>query len=146
MNKFRVRNNVLQETNTALSQRITQMKEDLERERILKLAPRPGADGNVDPEAHANFETSLMDIIRNYVTENEQINLRLGEATAECAEYKKKYLNLHRRQEELGQTSGLLGSPYATFDDNPLIQSARKEMEDQKKMVESEFSLRLNNS
>lgn len=139
VNKLRVRANALQETNQALSQRLIQMKEELERERLLKLAPKMDAEGNIDQNAQSEFETALSNMITTYVEDNEQMKLHLGEITCERDEYKKKYLNLKKRQEEIGYNGGFMDTSFASFDENPVVSSARKEIEDQRKLYESEF-------
>lgn len=136
-----MRANALQETNLALSQRLAQMKEELERERLLKLMPKTtDAEGNVVDQTE--FETALSNIIATYVEDNEKQKLYLSEITSERDEYRKKYLNLKKRQEELGHTTGgLLDSSYVSVDENPVITSARREIEDQKKLYESESDM-----
>lgn len=137
---MRVRANALQETNSTLSQRLTQIKEELERERLLKLAPKTDAEGNIDPNAQAEFEASLSKMITTYIEDNEKMKLHLDETLSERDEYKKKYLNLKRRQEELGyHAGGTLDGSFVSFEENPVILSARKEIEDQRKLVESEL-------
>lgn len=137
---MRVRANALQETNLTLSQRLTQIKEELERERLLKFAPKADAEGNIDANSQAEFENALSSMINNYVEDNEKMKLYLDETAAERDEYKKKYLNLKRRQEEIGYHGGLMDGSFATsFEENPVISSARKEIEDQRKLYESEF-------
>ena len=142
LQKLRVRANVLQETNNALNQRTIQMKEEIERQRLLATVPTVDADGNIDDDAKQAFEATLKGIIDTYVTDNEQLNTRVSEALAECEEYKKKYNALRLRQEEMGGGGGHLGMldshhHSSSFNDNPVVQSARQELDDQKKLVES---------
>jgi hypothetical protein len=140
VNKLRVRANALQETNLALSQRLIQMKEELERERLLKLAPKMDAEGNIDQNAQSEFETALSNMITTYVEDNERMKLHMNEITSERDEYKKKYLNLKKRQEEMGyHAGGFMDTSYSSFDENPVISNARKEIEDQRKLYESKL-------
>ncbi|KAI6200754.1 Kinesin motor domain-containing protein [Aphelenchoides besseyi] len=136
LNKLRVRTAALQETNNTLSQRVTQIKEELERQRLMNAAPKPDSEGNIDPADQAAFETTLAGIIDTYVAESERLNLRLSEMTSECEEYKKKYALLQRRNQEMGHLNTLADSPYSSFSENPIVQTARRELEDQKKLVE----------
>jgi hypothetical protein len=100
--------------------------------------PKLDAEGNVDPNAQSNFEQALSDMIKTYVEDNETQKLHLSEMTSERDEYKKKYLNLRKRQEELGfHNTSILEASFTGVEDNPLITSARKEIEDQRKMHES---------
>lgn len=49
------------------------MKEQLDKERLLKLVPSTDSEGNVNSEDHANFEAALSNIIETYVSEIEEL-------------------------------------------------------------------------
>ncbi|KAI6218826.1 Kinesin motor domain-containing protein [Aphelenchoides fujianensis] len=136
LNKVRVRAAALQESNNVLTQRNTQLKEECERNRLLNTAPKPDAEGNIDPSEQAAFEAQLSGIIDSYVGESERLNTLLSERTAECEEYKKKYNQLRRQNEERGYFGSQVDSPYSASFDNPILQTARREVDDQKKMME----------
>lgn len=107
---------------------------------MLKLAPKLDSEGNVDQNAQVEFETALSNMITTYVEDNEKMKLLLGETMSERDEYKKKYLNMKAMQEKRGYAAGgMIESSFTSFDENPLITSARKEVEDQRKLYESEF-------
>ena len=124
-----------------LTQRATKLKEEMARQRLLAVVPSTDADGNIDPDAKAAFESTLASMIDTYVAENEQMHTRLNEITAECDEYKKKYNNLRRRQDDLGHGGAMADSHHSSsFNELPVVQSARQEIDDQKKLADSAFA------
>lgn len=68
-----VRSKALQEANNALTERVTRMKEELEKERLFKLIPKTDAEGNLTSTEQDDFEGALSTIVETYVTEIEQL-------------------------------------------------------------------------
>ncbi|CAD5227302.1 unnamed protein product [Bursaphelenchus xylophilus] len=137
LQRVTVRAQALQESNNALTERVTRMKEQMEKEKLMKLVPTVNDDGTINEHEQNNFEATLSTIIETYVSEIEQLKSRLGEEMSEKDEYRKKLENLKRRvmDGEIHHTS-IDSIPMSPMIENQLITSARKEIEDQKKLLE----------
>ncbi|CAD5219724.1 unnamed protein product [Bursaphelenchus okinawaensis] len=138
LQRVTVRAQALQDSNNVLTERVTRMKEQLDKANLMKMAPKVNDDGTINEVEQNQFESALSTIIETYVAEIEQLKSKLCDESSEKEEYRKKLETLKRRfmDGDIHQTSFESSAPYSPMVESQLITSARKEVEDQKKLLE----------